>query len=392
MKALSQIAQHVFHLSSCTFQNQKIIDESTTSPFASTMLHDFLASAFVFNHQATFYRADHFTGYLTIYAPSTQCTYIFGPFFLVTISDFTNTHYVEKYHVRYPTRQAFIEYLKKLPSYNSNEIHQIACYLSEIINNATPAPGFLKIIDYNLQQEKNGVEVDLLENRIEEFQYQDMLSNQNSERVISAFIRDGAPEQLLEYMQNYNIPVHMGLSPIPLTNYRIAAIQSITLASRSAVEGGLDYSIANHLADIYFLRLDTLTDYDEIMTLMSSAIMNFAVRVRNCKLPTNLSPIIQRIIRYINHNIYSHISVRQLAELFHVNESYLSKLFSCQVKTSLSNYILTRKIDEAKRLLINTDMPLSSISYQLSFSSQAHFQKAFKKISGMTPGEYRKKQ
>lgn len=232
-----EIAQNIFHLSSCTFQNQKIIDESTESPFAATMLHEFLASGFVLNRQTSFYRADHFIGYLTIYAAQTQCTHIFGPFFLVTMNDFTNTHYIEKYHIRYSARQTFIEYLEHLPSYSTREIFGIIQYLANIINNVAISSDSITIIDYNLQPGKNGTQVPLLESN---------------------------------------------------------------------------------------------------------------------------------------------------------NESYLSKLFSSQIGTSLSNYILVHKIEEAKRLLSNTDMSLSSISYQLSFSSQAHFQRAFKKIAGTTPGEYRK--
>lgn len=385
-----EIAQNIFHLSSCTFQNQKIIDESTESPFAETMLHEFLASGFVLNRQTSFYRADHFIGYLTIYAAQTQCTHIFGPFFLVTMNDFTNTHYIEKYHIRYSARQTFIEYLEHLPSYSTREIFGIIQYLANIINNVAISSDSITIIDYNLQPGKNGTQVPLLESNMEEFEYQDMMEIYETERTANSFVRDGKPEQLLDYMTNHNIALHAGLSPVPLTNYRNTAVQSITLASRAAVEGGLDYSVAAHLVDIYLLQLDTLTDFDDIMTLISSAIMNFAVRVQKCKLPADLTPIIQRVIEYIQYNIHSHLSVKQIAEFFHLNESYLSKLFSSQIGTSLSNYILVHKIEEAKRLLSNTDMSLSSISYQLSFSSQAHFQRAFKKIAGSTPGEYRK--
>ena len=49
------------------------------------------------------------------------------------------------------------------------------------------------------------------------------------------------------------------------------------------------------------------------------------------------------------------------------------------------------KAEEAKRLLRYTDRPVSAIAVYLGFSSQGHFSKVFREITGMTPGEYREK-
>ena len=56
---------------------------------------------------------------------------------------------------------------------------------------------------------------------------------------------------------------------------------------------------------------------------------------------------------------------------------------------TVSNYILNIKINESKSLLKYTDKPISAISLYLGFSSQSHFNHAFKKITNKTPIEYR---
>ena len=56
---------------------------------------------------------------------------------------------------------------------------------------------------------------------------------------------------------------------------------------------------------------------------------------------------------------------------------------------SLTDYILREKTEEAKKLLRHTDKPILAVSEYLGFSSQSHFTRVFKKITGLTPGKYR---
>lgn len=58
---------------------------------------------------------------------------------------------------------------------------------------------------------------------------------------------------------------------------------------------------------------------------------------------------------------------------------------------SLSDFILTKKTDEAKYLLRYTNKSLTDISLSLGFSSPGHFSRVFKKYASITPHKYRKK-
>ena len=57
---------------------------------------------------------------------------------------------------------------------------------------------------------------------------------------------------------------------------------------------------------------------------------------------------------------------------------------------TVNEFITKMKIDEAKRLLEHTDRPISAISEALAYSSQSYFQNVFKKVTGMTPNEFRR--
>ncbi len=104
---------------------------------------------------------------------------------------------------------------------------------------------------------------------------------------------------------------------------------------------------------------------------------------------TNDIPLlIKDILKYID-TAPSVNSVKELAETFHVNSSYLSALFSESTHVNLKQYLTTKKISEAKNLLLK-DLSLSDIAYECGFSSCSHFITVFKQITGMTPREYRK--
>ncbi|UOB16952.1 helix-turn-helix domain-containing protein [Abyssalbus ytuae] len=74
-----------------------------------------------------------------------------------------------------------------------------------------------------------------------------------------------------------------------------------------------------------------------------------------------------------------------LAEKLGYSYTYLSALFSEVTYTSIENFIILKKIDYAKELIINSDLTLSEIAYKLNYSSVAHLSNQFKKTTGLTP-------
>ena len=68
---------------------------------------------------------------------------------------------------------------------------------------------------------------------------------------------------------------------------------------------------------------------------------------------------------------------------------YLARRFKEETGQSIKEYIRDAKIAEAKSLLKYTNMSLSEISEALAFSSQSYFTETFKRVVGLTPGQYR---
>lgn len=105
------------------------------------------------------------------------------------------------------------------------------------------------------------------------------------------------------------------------------------------------------------------------------------------------SHFVKKAISYINENIsYENITPQKVAEHLHINQTYLSTVFSKQMSLTLSAYINHRKIALAMHLLASTTFPINQIAAQVGYNNRQHFIRQFKKLLGITPLEYRKSQ
>ncbi len=99
---------------------------------------------------------------------------------------------------------------------------------------------------------------------------------------------------------------------------------------------------------------------------------------------------VDSVKKYIRTNLYSEVLNRNnIAVELHMNPDYLSYLFHKQSGQLLSTYIINERIRSAKKLLLTTDLSLQEIADQTGFSGSSYFHKQFRKITGMTPQQYR---
>lgn len=100
---------------------------------------------------------------------------------------------------------------------------------------------------------------------------------------------------------------------------------------------------------------------------------------------------IDRAIDYLHRNYQENIKLSTLAEYVHLNESYLSSMIKKTTGLSFTEILNQIRIDEAKKLLINTNLSVEKIADTTGFSSWSYFSRVFKKCCGITPAEYRRK-
>lgn len=176
-----------------------------------------------------------------------------------------------------------------------------------------------------------------------------------------------------------------------IRSFKNIFISSTSLSSRSAIKGGLDYDTAMALTNNYLSQVENLDNYTDIFLLMKQMFLDFARRVAHCRSFSSKSLLVNRINKDIYSHLYEKITPTMIAEHLKMNCTYICTHFKKETGKTIIEFIQEIKIEESKRLLVNTQMSLIQISTQLGFSSQNYFHTVFKKMTGITPAEFRTK-
>jgi len=102
------------------------------------------------------------------------------------------------------------------------------------------------------------------------------------------------------------------------------------------------------------------------------------------------SDTIERMKQYIEEHLSQEITRKELAEFAGFNQEYLSTLFKKETGDTLSEYIQKKRLSVAKKLLKQTNLPISLISQECGYETLSYFSNVFRQKVGMSPREYRK--
>lgn len=105
--------------------------------------------------------------------------------------------------------------------------------------------------------------------------------------------------------------------------------------------------------------------------------------------PDDLKNAVSETINYINLNFENDITNKNIAKLVGYHPYHLNRLFLKHTGQSIHKYVLTRRIEEAKRLLLNSTLNLTDIAERVGFNSTSHFSSYFKQVVGLSPYRYR---
>jgi len=98
--------------------------------------------------------------------------------------------------------------------------------------------------------------------------------------------------------------------------------------------------------------------------------------------------LIIKILNYINNNLYENNILDKSLSFSSYGQDYTSKIFKKYVGISPKKYILKKKINNSKDLLIN-NLPINEVANQSGFEDQFYFNRIFKKYTGTSPGKFR---
>lgn len=108
-------------------------------------------------------------------------------------------------------------------------------------------------------------------------------------------------------------------------------------------------------------------------------------RVPDCLTPRQLKTIVE----YIQTHLQSNLSLYQIANHIGVSPYYLAHTFKTTTGLSPHQYVLRCRLEQAQRLLRDTQMSIAAIAYEVGFGNQSHMTTVFRRMLNLTPGKYR---
>lgn len=211
----------------------------------------------------------------------------------------------------------------------------------------------------------------------------------NTELKIFTCVQLGDLERLMAEIDKVNATIVAGnISDNPVTQFKYLAVSTVTLATRYAIQGGLNEKVAYDFSDKSIAKVDRMDSADDILTSLAYDIITLTKMVSENRLKPKQSPHVKKCISYINEHLEDKLTVKALAEICGISPDYLSQIFKHEMGDNLSSYILTRKLEYAKELIAKGTSN-KEICKTLKFSSSSYFVTAFKNKYHMTPSEYK---
>lgn len=379
----------VHHLPSFYYRQRQLVSASPDAGIVFALPAKYLDSLRLQNLNFTYCETALHSLYGYLRLPESEEELIIGPMNMIRFSE--NDLYLLHREYEIPPKEAKQQdaFFLSLPYLNTERFFQILSYINYTITRNTQylhqySPKDNASHSYAISQGYYDASY-----IFDEKQYYE--ENYLVEKQITRFIEEGNVNELDFYLRNLtHIPIHEKIADNNLRQMKNVFIILVTIASHAAIRGGISPSYAAKLSDTYIYKIEQISNTKEISSYLYHALIDFTQNVAQKASPLkNSSTDMMRIIEYIQHNLNQPLSVSGIASEFGFSRSHLSRKFKQELGFDLSAFITRCKLETSKGLLTHSDKSLHEISVYLCYSSQAHFQKAFKNQFGLTPMQYR---
>lgn len=186
-------------------------------------------------------------------------------------------------------------------------------------------------------------------------------------------------------IMDINIPIMNGLKVIELARMKHPDMAFVV------VSGYDDFSYCREALRLqitdYILKP---VNYDEFGSCIDNLKISLFERGVTHSDPTLEERPINQLTRYLQEHLAEEISLSVLADEFHLSTQYISQLFKSEIGVNFLTYLTNIRMENAKKLLLATSLPISDISERSGYGDYRVFTKAFKKSEGVTPSQYRR--
>lgn len=258
-----------------------------------------------------------------------------------------------------------------------------------ILNEGSKKEYTLEMLVEKIQKKPLQIQDNILDAELRQYDSFQKNHTYAEEQAFFEHIRNGDMQYIKEKYEVISPPHPMVVNSLQKNEEYMAVIE-ISMAARSAIEGGLTSREALLMNDIYLKQLSDCENVNQIFALKKKACLEFASEVKSRKETQGENPYIEDCKKDIHSRKREKIDLQKIADDIGISKEYMLKLFKKQEGIAMTEYILNVKLEAACNMLKFSDRKIGEISDYLSFGSLNYFSRIFSKRMGMSPKEYRR--
>jgi AraC-like DNA-binding protein/ligand-binding sensor protein len=165
-------------------------------------------------------------------------------------------------------------------------------------------------------------------------------------------------------------------------------VELLAVLSRAAAEAGVDSGQVLKQNLTYFDELLSSNSDTDLCVVVSRALNNFLDTV--CiKSSERINSPVTNVVQYIETHYMNDLTVEELAHHAHLSPSRLAHLFQEQMGTTMTGVLTHVRIEQAKKLLLRTNLSCTEIAFRVGYKDQSYFTRIFRKQEEVTPRRFR---
>lgn len=163
----------------------------------------------------------------------------------------------------------------------------------------------------------------------------------------------------------------------------------LVLMSRAAIDGGADVNDIFRLSQSYEPEIEKLRNLEELNRWLSMVLhrfINFVFDFNDIKHHN----VIYQTTAYIKENLAEKLTLEDAAEHVSLSKSYFCRILKDELGYTFTEYVNHLRVERAKLYLRDNTMSIADIAYAVGFDDQSYFTRIFKRLTNVSPGQYRK--
>ena len=177
----------------------------------------------------------------------------------------------------------------------------------------------------------------------------------------------------------------------PLREFKNYTIILNSLFRKAIEQASVHPYYIDRISSRFAIEIEALASLEEGERLRMRMVKEYCLYVKKYSLQ-QYSPLIQKVINEVNLHMDSSLSLKSLAAQCYISPSYLSNVFKQETGQTLTDYISSRRMERAARLLLTTNARVAVVAEKVGILDVNYFTKMFKSATGQTPTHYRRDQ